>query len=398
MLINRVKTCKWIGDCFIYTNATNRLSYLIGDQSHVINHFDQGIYLLGYLPAHNRIYVADKDMNILSYALALSVVEYQTAIMRGDMEAAEGMLPDIPADQRNRIARFLEAQGGSFTSSKEFVLMIDLKELALSVSTDPDHRFDLAISLNDLETALDLVRSAPEAGSQAKWKLVGDKALSAWQMDLAQESFEKANDLPALLLLYTSLSDRTGLNKLASLANEKGATNIAFAAYLQLGDSRACIDILAKTGRLPEAALFARSHNTKAVPGVVKQWKQELEGAGKGKVAETIADPEEDSDLFPEGNGGEGSGIMVENEGESQQGYDLAKEEEPSTTTDVEMKDDSKTEAVSETQPEEEEGEHKKTSEKVKETVEHAKDKVEGLVEKVKDLAVGDGASLSTLF
>jgi coatomer subunit beta' len=277
-----------------------------------------------------------------------------------------------------------------------------LKELALSVSTDPDHRFDLAISLNDLETALDLVRSAPEAGSQAKWKLVGDKALSAWQMDLAQESFEKANDLPALLLLYTSLSDRTGLTKLASLASEKGATNIAFAAYLQLGDSQACIDILAKTGRLPEAALFARSYNTKAVPGVVKQWKKELEGAGKGKVAEIIADPEEDSDLFPEGNGGEGSGIMVENEGESQQGYDLAKEEssakkeEPSTTTttgDVEMK----TEDVSETQPEEEEEEeHKKTSEKVKEKVEHAKDKVEGLVEKVKDLAVGDGTSPST--
>jgi hypothetical protein len=275
-----------------------------------------------------------------------------------------------------------------------------LKELALSVSTDPDHRFDLAISLNDLETALDLVRSAPEAGSQAKWKLVGDKALSAWQMDLAQESFEKANDLPALLLLYTSLSDRTGLTKLASLASEKGATNIAFAAYLQLGDSQACIDILAKTGRLPEAALFARSYNTKAVPGVVKQWKKELEGAGKGKVAEIIADPEEDSDLFPEGNGGEGSGIMVENEGESQQGYDLAKEDPaPSTTTttgDVEMKEDSKPEEVSEPQPEEEEEEHKKTSEKVKETVEHAKDKVEGLVEKVKDLAVGDGTSFST--
>ena len=276
-----------------------------------------------------------------------------------------------------------------------------MKELALSVSTDPDHRFDLAISLNDLETALDLVRSAPEAGSQAKWKLVGDKALSAWQMDLAQESFEKASDLPALLLLYTSLSDRTGLNKLASLASEKGATNIAFAAYLQLGDSQACIDILAETGRLPEAALFARSHHTKAVPGVVKLWKKELEGAGKGKVAEIIADPEEDSDLFPEGNGGEGSGIMVENEGESQQGYDLAKEEssakkeEPSTTTDVEMK----TEDVPETQAEEEEEEgHKKTSEKVKEKVEHAKDKVEGLVEKVKDLAVGDGDGTSLYF
>jgi coatomer subunit beta' len=71
----------------------------------------RGIYLLGYLPAHNRIYVADKDMNVFSYALALTVVEYQTAILRGDMVTAEAMLPTIPSDQRNRIARFLEAQG-----------------------------------------------------------------------------------------------------------------------------------------------------------------------------------------------------------------------------------------------------------------------------------------------
>jgi coatomer subunit beta' len=107
----RVKTCKWVGDCFIYTNASNRLSYLIGDQPHVINHFDQGIYLLGYLPAHNRIYVTNKDMSIMSYALSLTVVEYQSAILRGDMAAAESILPTIPSDQRNRIARFLEAQG-----------------------------------------------------------------------------------------------------------------------------------------------------------------------------------------------------------------------------------------------------------------------------------------------
>jgi coatomer subunit beta' len=279
-----------------------------------------------------------------------------------------------------------------------------LKELALSVSTDPDHRFDLAISLNDLETALDLVRSAPEAGSQAKWKLVGDKALSAWQMDLAQESFEKANDLPALLLLYTSLSDRNGLTKLAGTAKEKGVTNIAFASYLQLGDTQSCIDILAKSGRLSEAALFARSYNTKAVPSVVKAWKKDLEGSGKDKVAATIADPEEDESLFPEGTGngssGEGSGVMVENEGESQQGYDLANPiSTDKQTDDVEMEES----APPATTQEEVEGEDekKKTSEKVKEKVEHAVEKVEdkvgGLVDKVKDLTVGghDGMSLS---
>lgn len=41
LMVPSVKTSKWVGDCFIYTNSTNRLSYMIGDQSHVINHFDQ---------------------------------------------------------------------------------------------------------------------------------------------------------------------------------------------------------------------------------------------------------------------------------------------------------------------------------------------------------------------
>lgn len=304
----QVKTCKWVGDCFIYTNNNNRLNYLIGDQANVINHFDQSVFLLGYLPSHNRIYVADKDMNIYSYALSLNVVEYQSAILRGDLQEAERLLPEIPSDQRNRIARFLEVQ--------------DMKELALQVSTDPDHKFDLAISINDLETALELVRASPEAGSEVKWKLVGDKALSAWQLDLAQEAFEKSKDLAALLLLYTSLSDRAGLQSLAQLASEKGQNNIAFAAYLQLGDSAACVDLLSKTDRLPEAAMMARSYNPSLVPGVVNQWRGELESQGKPKVAQIIADPESDRDLFGESSGStgkfdsEGSGVVVEAEEE----------------------------------------------------------------------------------
>lgn len=261
------------------------------------------------------------------------------------------------------------------------------------MSTDPDHRFDLAISLNDLETALELVRAAPEAGSQAKWKLVGDKALSAWQMDLAQESYEKAGDLPALLLLFTSLSDRKGMERLAQTALTKGANNIAFAAFLQLGDSQACVDLLANTGRLPEAAMFARSYHPSAVPKVVKQWRAELTENGKDKVAATIADPEEDAHLFGgEGSSsGEGSGVMVENEGESQQGYDVSKAA-PVPEATREEQSEQQHDATPAPADEEEEGEGKtKTTDKVKEKVEHAVDKVEGLVDKVKDLTVNHG-------
>ena len=74
------------------------------------------MYLLGYIPAHNRVYLADKDVNIYAYSLSLAVVEYQTAVLRGDMDAAAEILPTLPKDQLNKVARFLEGRGVSITS------------------------------------------------------------------------------------------------------------------------------------------------------------------------------------------------------------------------------------------------------------------------------------------
>ena len=125
-----MQTGNWIGDCFVYTTAANRLNYLVGGQTHTITHFDSRVvlllravlteadastdrqmYLLGYLPSHNRIYLCDKDVNFFAFSLSLSVIEYQTAVLRGDLDSAAEILPSVPSEQRNRIARFLETQG-----------------------------------------------------------------------------------------------------------------------------------------------------------------------------------------------------------------------------------------------------------------------------------------------
>lgn len=142
-----VKTAKWVGDCFIYTTGTKRLCYLLGGESYTISPLDTTLYLLGYMPAHNRVYLVDKDVKLFSYPLSLTVVEYQTAVLRDDMDAAAELLPSIPQDQLNKVARFLEAR--------------EHKELALQITTDPDHKFDLSLSLSDLDTALSLLRSLP---------------------------------------------------------------------------------------------------------------------------------------------------------------------------------------------------------------------------------------------
>jgi coatomer subunit beta' len=105
-----VQTAKWVGDICLYTTA-NRLQYVVGEQTYMITHIDTGFYLLGYIPRNGRVYLADKEVNVVSYALSLSLVEYQTVVLRGDMDAANEMLSTIPVEQLSKVARFLEGQG-----------------------------------------------------------------------------------------------------------------------------------------------------------------------------------------------------------------------------------------------------------------------------------------------
>jgi coatomer subunit beta' len=86
-LLYSVQTGSWAGDCFIYTCSANRLNYLVGGKPSTISHFDKPMFLLGFIPRDNRVYVCDKNMNISSYSLPLIVIDYQSNVLRGDLEA-----------------------------------------------------------------------------------------------------------------------------------------------------------------------------------------------------------------------------------------------------------------------------------------------------------------------
>ena len=247
------------------------------------------MYLLGYLPRDGKAYVADKDVNVVSYNLSLSVVEYQTLVLRGDMDAAAEILTDIADDQKNKIARFLEGQG--------------YKEMALEVATDPEHRFDLALALNNLPIALEIAR---EADVEHRWKTVGDAALAAWDLALAEECFTNAKDMGSLLLLHSATNNSDGLRNLVSQADTAASHNIAFTCLWHLGDLDGCIDLLVRTNRLAEAVLFAQTYKPSRCREIVALWKAGLDKAGKTKVSRMLGVPpgeeegEGDADLFPE--------------------------------------------------------------------------------------------------
>ena len=199
------------------------------------------------------------------------------------MESAAELLPTIPSDQLNKIARFLEGQGH--------------KELALEVATDDEHKFDLALALGQLPIALEL---AQKAQADHKWKVVGDKALESWDVRLAAECFTQAKDLGSLLLIHSSTGNREGLRALATQAESTGVHNVAFSCLWQLSDIEGCVALLVKTSRTAEAALFAQTYKPSLAPAAVSFWKQSLEKEKKGRVSKVLGVPVEDSELFPE--------------------------------------------------------------------------------------------------
>ncbi|XP_047248399.1 coatomer subunit beta'-like [Girardinichthys multiradiatus] len=276
-----VKTGLWVGDCFIYTNSINRLNYYVGGEIITIAHLDRTMYLLGYIPKNNRLYLGDKELNITSYSLLLSVLEYETAVMRKDFNTADSVLPTIPMEQRTRVAHFLEKQG--------------FRQQALAVSTDPEHKFELALQLGELRTAHEL---ALEATSEHKWKQLAEVATTKSQFSLAQECLHQAQDYGGLLLLATASSTTEMVEKLAEGAEKDGKTNVAFLAYFMQGRTDKCLELLIKTNRLPEAAFLARTYMPSHVSRVVKLWKENLSEVNQ-KAADALADPSQYSNLFP---------------------------------------------------------------------------------------------------
>lgn len=277
-----VKTGLWVGDCFIYTNSVNRLNYYVGGEIVTIAHLDGTMYLLGYIPKDNRLYLGDKDLNVISYSLLLSVLEYQTAVMREDFETAKQVLPTIPKEQRNRVAHFLEKQG--------------FKQQALAVSCDPEHRFELAIQLGEMKAAYEI---ALEDQNEKKWKQLAELAITNCQFQLAQECLHRAEDFGGLLLLASSAGHADMIAKLAESALEKGKNNVAFLAFYLLGRLEDCLELLCNTGRFPEAAIMARTYLPSQVSRIVGLWKEDLSKTNK-KAADSLADPTEYENLFPE--------------------------------------------------------------------------------------------------
>ena len=303
-----VKTGVWVGDCFLYTTGNGKLNYFVGGEILNLCHLDRRLYLLGYLPKDNRVFLIDRQKQVISYYLSQSVLEFQTCVVRRDFENANAMIPSIPESEHISVAKFLESQG--------------LLREALQVTPDQDHKFDLALELGELETAHSLLLGSSsnlgEDGSeeekeaiaeyedegdsmekQLRWKGLGDLALKMGDIDLATQCAKNSHDWSGLMLIYSSFGNADEMRKLGGWAEEDGRENVAFLAYFLTGQVERCVDLLLSSGRFPEAAFFSRTYLPSSVTHVLSLWKEDLSKVSDD-AAEMLGDPILQPDLFPD--------------------------------------------------------------------------------------------------
>jgi len=293
---DNITSGKWVGDCFIYCNNVGRLNYSVGGNIQTLVHLDTTSNgatkhrILGYLAKEDRVYLIDKTLNVVSYKIMLAMLQYQTAVMRGDFDAANELLESIPESEYTTVARFLESQG--------------FKEEAMSVTTDPDHKFDLSIELNHVDEAHTLLLDTPEEDiesieTMAKWKRLSDAALQNNNFELTEAASIASDDFSGLLLLYSATGNLDGMEKLAKMAAVGGKTNVAFTCFFLTGNVEACADLLVSTNRLPEAAFFVRTYLPSRISEITSLWKEDLAKVSES-AANALADPVEHPELFPD--------------------------------------------------------------------------------------------------
>ncbi|KAH6908043.1 hypothetical protein BKA70DRAFT_1483280 [Coprinopsis sp. MPI-PUGE-AT-0042] len=134
---------KWAGECFIYTNFNRWLCYFIdSESSHLVRKFlfvsacntvsDPNSRPLRYLPSHNRVYLAQKDLQVFYCSLSF-----------------------VPLTVCSRVRQTRLRQVRS------------------------ERGFDSALSLGDPDLTPDTARGAPAAEAAFNWKFLGpDRVLS----------------------------------------------------------------------------------------------------------------------------------------------------------------------------------------------------------------------------
>ncbi|KAH0792969.1 coatomer subunit beta' [Histomonas meleagridis] len=268
----------WYNEVFFF-NDKNTIYMCIGNYIEVISRVDKALTLVGYVSRIERLFLCDSDYNFFSYSVPSVVLDFIISITFDENNITDSNISNIPKEWHSRISSFLES--------------IEHYEEALKLCDNDDKRFELAIKLNDINLGIQI---AKKSNSLYQWKLLTNVAMKNGDINVLEESLKKSGDENALLLIKSAKGNKNEMRKFAE--DVEDSRNVKFAAYFACADYDKCIDLLIEDKKFPEAALMARSYVPKRMEECALLWKDFLAEKGEKRIADSIALPSENPNMF----------------------------------------------------------------------------------------------------
>lgn len=119
----------------------------------------------------------------MAIQLDQALLQYQTAVLQGDFEEANRLLPLIGERELEKLSLFLQGQG--------------FLEEAIKVTKDTMRKLDLAISMKNPELAMALLEEKSGKGSKGS---KGDKEIGKYWSQVAEICLAKGDMTNALVI------------------------------------------------------------------------------------------------------------------------------------------------------------------------------------------------------
>lgn len=253
---------------FFYITEQGKFCVLVDNTTLHIGHSGKANLLLGYIPNHERFFFFDPQNKLTSCGFSRILTELLKAgpskiVVNGALTEDAKSLSE---EERDLLSKAL----------------ISDPETAYLVCANPRRKFELGLKLNKFEDCMEM---AEEMEDRVFWKKFGDAALEKGRFSLAEKAYAACDDFQSLLLIYSSLGSRRGLEELASSARLKKNYNVSFSAYFSLGKTEQCLELLIEQGQFGQASAFAKNYLPSKLSDVFKEWKETLSNKGKAEAA-----------------------------------------------------------------------------------------------------------------
>lgn len=145
--------------------------------------------ILGYQSTQGVIFFVDTMNKVISIEVPQNFAQAITSIDDEDFEAMRSAVEKIENNKfHDKVAKYLEG--------------VENLSLAFEVVKNLDLKFEYALRLELVDEAYEI---ACESTSKSCLKQIGDLCLQKGEFDKAEDSYKRAEDLPSLFLLYSSL-------------------------------------------------------------------------------------------------------------------------------------------------------------------------------------------------